>query len=72
MDAGNFYHNFLGWDYAIWVSGGLLLLWFYINSLWIKNKKLSPKRAVLSMILGVSIALHFIFIAFINPSFFGY
>ena len=72
MVEGNFYHNFLGWDYAVWFSGGLFVLWLYVDSRLKKRNKVYPiKQKIISRTIGVLIALHFIFVEFVNPHFFG-
>lgn len=72
MISGNFYHNFLGWDYSTWFSAGAVVLWFVILFYFKKGRKeASNKRKIFTRIISVLLVLHLVFVAFINPYFFG-
>ncbi len=73
MNMAGLYHDFLGWNYVLWFSGGLVLAWLYLIHLIKKRKKtISKKTNAAFLSVTVILIVHFVFVAVINPYFFGY
>lgn len=68
--------DFLGWRYAQFVAIGLLVIWgISISMLQMRAKRKKAKTHYMKKwwvwIVFIILGLHFFFIAFINPTFFG-